>query len=208
MSPVARTVRAAPMASLSSGHPKKMKQRGLGRPPSAQTEGTTAAQQVPTNPEEAATDINPLNDGPCGDLWSGNCWVSQTLLAGSLAAGAAIPILIFRYCDSVSPPLLCFYLQNQFPPGFWSCEQVLVQAELQLFLWGCLLGLTWEALLSAPGFMDNPSKLLRLLRPASLLQLGIWSAWDGGICMVRPAMKPALQLCAATITSSGRRPRT
>lgn len=85
---------------------------------------------------------------------------------------------------------------------------MLVQAELQLFLWGCLLGLTWEAPLSAPGFMDNPSKLLRLLRPASLLQLGIWSAWDGGICMVRPAMKLALQLRAATITSSGRRPRT
>lgn len=112
------TVRAAPSrASLSSGHKKQVKHRGLGRPPSAQTEGTTAAQRVPENPEEAATDINPLNDGPCGDLWSGNCWVSQTLLAGSLTAGAAIPILIFRYCDSVSPPLLCFHLQSV-PAGF------------------------------------------------------------------------------------------
>lgn len=79
-----------------------------------------------------------------------------------------------------------------------SAVAFLDKVELQLFVCGSLLGLLWEAPLSAPGCMQDPSKLLRLLRPLGVLQLCVWCAWDGGICMAGHWLASALDLSAAT----------
>lgn len=58
------------------------------------------------------------------------------------------------------------------------------------FAIGCSLALLWEAPLSAPGWRDDPTALLRLLRPQAALLLAVWCCWDGIIFLVR-AQPPA-----------------
>lgn len=53
------------------------------------------------NEREHHNNYAPLNSGPCGDLLSGGCWVSRTLLYGSLSVGAITPIAILLRADQV-----------------------------------------------------------------------------------------------------------
>lgn len=60
-----------------------------------------------------------------------------------------------------------------------------LQAVRQLFLVGLVLGLLWEAPVSSPGWLQDPSKLLQLLRPASVFAMLAWCSWDALIMLVR-----------------------
>ena len=62
-----------------------------------------------------------------------------------------------------------------------------VQITMQRFAIGSALGALWEAPLSCPGWMQEPNRLLRLLRPRSLAFFSIWCFWDGLILLVRPS---------------------
>lgn len=59
-----------------------------------------------------------------------------------------------------------------------------MQAVRRLFVAGAVLGLLWEAPLSAPGWLHDPSKLLRLLQPLSVVAMLAWCSWDALIMLV------------------------
>ena len=56
---------------------------------------------------------NPLNSGPCGNLWSGSCGWSRALIVITLGTGIAIPLTVVTNADYVrtpAPAQLCFVL--------------------------------------------------------------------------------------------------
>ena len=44
---------------------------------------------------------NPLNSGPCGNLWSGSCGWSRALIVVTLGTGIAIPLTVVVNADYV-----------------------------------------------------------------------------------------------------------
>lgn len=70
-----------------------------------------------------------------------------------------------------------------------------VQVVRRLFVLGTLLGLLWEAPLSAPGWVQDTSKLLRLLKPVSMVALLSWCSWDALIMLVRLRAPPICFYC-------------
>ena len=44
---------------------------------------------------------NPLNMGPCGSLFGGSCWVSQTLMWATLVVGIAAPFAVLLLGNEV-----------------------------------------------------------------------------------------------------------
>ena len=60
-----------------------------------------------------------------------------------------------------------------------------MQAIVRLFLVGSALGLLWECPLSCPGWVQQPARLLRLLRPRAAAMIAACCFWDGLICLVR-----------------------
>ena len=69
---------------------------------------------------------------------------------------------------------------------------------MQRFAIGSALGALWEAPLSCPGWMQEPGRLLRLLRPRSLAFFSIWCFWDGLILLVRLSRVVSAQLPPAS----------
>jgi hypothetical protein len=67
-----------------------------------------------------------------------------------------------------------------------------MQAVHRLFIAGLLLAMLWEAPLSAPGWLQEPSKLLRLLQPVSVVSLLAFCSWDAVIMLVRCASQACL----------------
>jgi hypothetical protein len=59
--------------------------------------------------------------------------------------------------------------------------RLFMQLTIQRFIVGAALGALWEVPLSCPGWMNQPAKLLKVLKPASLAMLVIW---DGSIFLV------------------------